>query len=584
MAIGTSKSQSAVGRLGAEKPHGFMGMLRNPYVFMTCAFAALGCLMYGYDQGVMSSILVMETFQAEFPSLQGSTIQGWLVSALELGAWAGALFNGWLSDRISRKYSMMVAVIIFTLGTGLQCGAYKSSELFAGRVIGGFGIGMFSMVIPLYQAEIAPPELRGSLVSLQQQSITIGTTIAFWLDYGMHFVGGPHCNPEGIPAAQQYDDGVFNYTLAAGHKCLGQEPVSWRFPLALQLLPAWVLFVGMFFLPFSPRWLMMKHRDDECIAALSRLRRLDRNDPVLRLEYLEIKAAVLFDEEVEKELKVQDGWLSSWKTLFAPNMFRRVMIGCIIMICQQFTGINAVLYYAPQIFQTFGFTNTTTTLLATGVTGIFQIVFTIPSVLFLDNFGRKTFLIVGAVGMMICHIIVAAIDGSFETSWATHRSAGWASIVFIWLFAVNFAYSWGPVAWVLTQEIFPNSMRSRGVSIVASTNWMFNFIIGLTTKDMLNSMKYGTYIFFACFCAIGAVFVYFFVPETKDKTLEELDIYFGGDASGIAAHDRELLARINASLGLEGVEGPEDLRVKEEETTEVHQELGSSNAEKTVAA
>ena len=120
------------------------------------------------------------------------------------------------------------------------------------------------------------------------------------------------------------------------------------------------------------------------------------------------------------------------------------------------------------------------------------------------------------------------------------------------IFAVNFAYSWGPVAWVLTQELFPTSMRARGVSIVASTNWMFNFVIGLTTKHMLSSMKYGTYIFFAAFCAIGAVFVWVYVPETKDKTLEELDVYFGGDASGIAVQDRQRMDRINASLGIAG--------------------------------
>ena len=175
-------SQSAYGRQAAEQQHGLLGMLKNPYVFMTCAFASIGCIMYGYDQGVMSSVLVMENFQADFPDLMGNSIQGWLVSALELGAWAGALFTGWLSDVISRKYSMMVAVIIFTVGTCLQCAATKGAELFAGRVIGGFGIGMFSMVIPLYQAEIAPPHIRGGLISLQQLSITIGTAIAFWLD------------------------------------------------------------------------------------------------------------------------------------------------------------------------------------------------------------------------------------------------------------------------------------------------------------------------------------------------------------------------------------------------------------------
>lgn len=187
------------------------------------------------------------------------------------------------------------------------------------------------------------------------------------------------------------------------------------------------------------------------------------------------------------------------------------------------SGINAVLYYAPQIFASFGFSSTTISLLATGVTGILQILFTLPSVFFLDNFGRKTFLIVGAIGMCICHIVVASIDGVYEDKWALKQNldqgAGWASVVFIWLFAVNFAYSWGPVAWVFTQEIFPNSMRSRGVSIVASTNWMFNFIIGLTTRDMIDSMKFGTYIFFAFFAGSGGVFVWLVCPGTLSTTM-----------------------------------------------------------------
>lgn len=239
---------------------------------------------------------------------------------------------------------------------------------------------------------------------------------------------------------------------------------------------------------------------------------------------------------------------------------------------QQFTGINAVLYYAPQIFATFGFSSVTTDLLATGVTGCFQIVFTLPAVLFLDNFGRKTFLIVGAAGMGICHIIVAAVDGTNENAagtWVGSTTNGWVSIAFIWFFAVNFAYSWGPVAWVLTQEIFPNSMRSRGVSIVASTNWMFNFIIGLTTRDMLAAMRYGTYIFFACFCIGGGLFIWFFVPETKDKTLEELDVYFGGDKSSIAIADQERMARIQERLGITEAETPEEFVEKARITQQV---------------
>lgn len=245
-----------------------------------------------------------------------------------------------------------------------------------------------------------------------------------------------------------------------------------------------------------------------------------------------------------------------------------------MLTCQSQTGINSVLYYAPQIFSSFGLTSTTVTLLATGVTGIFQILFTIPSVLFLDRFGRKHFLICGAIGMMICHAIVAGIEGSFLDAWADglDTGAGWACVVFIWIFAINFAYSWGPVTWVLAQEIFPNSMRSKGVAVTASTNWMFNFVIGLTTKDMLSDhgMSYGTYIFFACFCGGGALFVWKFVPETKDRTLEELDMYFGADSNSIAQADKIRMDRIYESLGLAGIERPEDLREKDRPAVHHH--------------
>ncbi|KAJ5398721.1 Major facilitator superfamily domain general substrate transporter [Penicillium sp. CMV-2018d] len=573
-------SQSVVGRTNAEKPHGLKGFISNPYVFFTCLFASLGCIMYGYDQGVMGPVLVMENFQNHFPTFMGSTIQGWLVSALELGAWAGALINGVLADRISRKYAMMVAVIIFTLGTGLQAGAQNPAYFFAGRIIGGVGIGMFSMVIPLYQAEIAPPELRGSLVSLQQLSITIGTAISFWLDYGMQFVGGNTCNPEGI-SNPYLSSGTYNAAQNHGHTCLGQKTIAWRLPLALQIIPAWILFFGLFFFPFSPRWLMMKHRDEEAKVSISKLRRLPVTDPLVRAEYLEIKAAVMFDEETESEVVGSGGILAPWKALFAPNMLKRLLLGCGMMVFQQFTGINAVLYYAPQIFSSFGFSSTKTTLLATGVTGILQIIFTLPTVLYLDKFGRKTFLIVGAAGMFLCHIVVAIVEGIYEPQWDLNeglaRPQGWVAIAFIWLFAVNFAYSWGPVSWVLAQEIFPNSQRSRGVSIVASTNWMFNFIIGLTTKDMLDTMKYGTYIFFAIFSALGGLFIWKFAPETKDKTLEELDVFFGGDKNSIAEADRLRMMRINESLGLAGVEILEDLKGEKQIDTE-HVEVESTKA------
>ncbi|KAF7595472.1 hypothetical protein BBP40_005808 [Aspergillus hancockii] len=222
---------------------------------------------------------------------------------------------------------------------------------------------------------------------------------------------------------------------------------------------------------------------------------------------------------------------------------------------------------SKEVFASFGFSSTKQTILATGVTGILQILFTLPAVLYLDKFGRKTFLIIGAIGMFCCHVVVVTVEGLYEDAWnkneGLYKAQGWVAIAFIWLLAVNFAYSWGPVTWVSAQEIFPNSTRSRGVSIVAPTNWMLNFVIGLTTKDMLNSMKYGTYNFFAIFSALA---------ETKDKTLKELDVYFEGGEDSIAEADRVRTQQINERLGLAGVKNVDNLK---NEKSAVHEELES---------
>ncbi|KAJ6185556.1 Major facilitator superfamily domain general substrate transporter [Penicillium mononematosum] len=268
-------------------------------------------------------------------------------------------------------------------------------------------------------------------------------------------------------------------------------------------------------LPLLAALVDMKHRDEEATEAISKLPRLPVNDPLVCAEYLEIKAAVTFDEETESEVVGSGGVMAPWKALFAPNMFKRLVLGWGMMIFQQFTGINAVLYYAPQIFSSLGFSSTKTTLLATGVTGILQIIFTLPTVLYLDKFSRKTFLIAGATGMFLCHMVVAVVQGTYKPKWDLTRDSPEPSA------GLPLRSSGSSLSTLLTLgEIFPNSQRSRGVSIVASTNWMFNFVIGLTTKDMLGKMKYGTYIFFAIFGALGGLFIWKFAPETKDKTVE----------------------------------------------------------------
>jgi len=232
-------------------------------------------------------------------------------------------------------------------------------------------------------------------------------------------------------------------------------------------------------------------------------------------------------------------------------MFKRVIVATVTMFFQQWTGINAVLYYAPQIFNHLGMSSNTVSLLATGVVGIVMWIATIPAVIYVDKLGRKPVLIVGAIGMAACHFIIAGISGSFENDWAAHRGAGWGAVVMVWLFVIHFGYSWGPCAWIVVAEIWPMSNRPYGIALGASSNWMNNFIVGQVTPDMLTSMKFGTYIFFGSFTFLGAIFVWLFVPETKGLSLEEMDIVFG--SSGVAQADAERMREIAREVGIEDI-------------------------------
>jgi len=230
-------------------------------------------------------------------------------------------------------------------------------------------------------------------------------------------------------------------------------------------------------------------------------------------------------------------------------MFRRVVVATVTMFFQQWTGINAVLYYAPTIFSDLGLTSNTVSLLATGVVGIVMFVATIPSVLYIDKVGRKPILTIGAIGMATCHIIIAILVAKNQNQWATQVGAGWAAVTMVWLFVICFGFSWGPCAWIIAAEIWPLSARPYGVALAASSNWMNNFIVGQVTPDMLTSITYGTYLIFGILTFGGAAFIWFFVPETSRVSLEEMDAIFGG--SGVARADAERMNEINAEIGLD---------------------------------
>lgn len=309
-------------------PPGLVGLISSPYVFACALFSALGGFTFGYDQGVVSVILVMPQFLDRFSSVAdgapGSGFwKGLLTAMIELGAFVGALNQGWIADRISRKYSIVVAVIIFIIGSVLQTAAVDYGMLTAARAIGGIGIGMLSMVAPLYISEISPPEIRGTLLVLEEFCIVFGIVVAFWITYGTQFI---------------------------------QSEWAWRLPFLLQIISGLVLGVGIAFLPFSPRWLVSVGRDQESLYSLERLRRVSAQDPRVQAEWWDIKAEVRLQRQVLKDrhprlfpagslqprgftnkLKLE---FAGWVDLFRPGCWKRSLAGAGMFFFQQFVGIS----------------------------------------------------------------------------------------------------------------------------------------------------------------------------------------------------------------------------------------------------
>ncbi|KAH7123013.1 general substrate transporter [Dactylonectria macrodidyma] len=524
------RRQALMGASGAR------ALVKNFKVFRIAAFACIGGVLYGYNQGMFSGILAMPSFGKHMDGyIDKPTLKGWLTSILELGAWLGAILSGFVAEVCSRKYGVLIATGVFILGVIVQITSITAGHqaILAGRFITGMGVGSLSMIVPLYNSECAPPEVRGALVALQQLAITFGIMISFWIDYGSNYIGGT--------------------------KVETQSDAAWLVPICLQIGPAAILFIGMIWMPFSPRWLLHHGRESEARDVLSNLRDLPPDHELIELEFLEIKAQSLFEKRSLAErfphLQEQTAW-NTFKLQFiaimalfqSRDMFKRVIVGTVTMFFQQWTGINAVLYYAPQIFGQLGLSATTTSLLATGVVGIVMFIATIPAVLWIDRLGRKPVLTVGAIGMGTCHIIIAIILAKNIGNFHEQPAAGWAAVCMVWLFVVHFGYSWGPCAWIIIAEVWPLSTRPYGVALAASSNWMNNFIVGQVTPDMLTSMTYGTYILFGALTYLGAAFVWFYVPETKRLSLEEMDLIFGSE--GVAQADAERMEEINREIGL----------------------------------
>ncbi|KAF9885468.1 hypothetical protein FE257_012904 [Aspergillus nanangensis] len=493
-------------------PPGIRGLIANPFVLCCAACSTLGGLIFGYDQGVISVTLVMPQFLDRFaevsPDASGAGFwKGLMTAMIELGALLGALNQGWIADKISRRYSIIVAVIIFTIGSVLQSAAVDYAMLTVARFIGGLGVGMLSMVAPLYISEISPPECRGTLLVLEEFCIVLGIVIAYWITYGTRFMAGEW---------------------------------SWRLPFILQMIPGFVLMAGVFFLPFSPRWLASQGRNEEALQSLSKLRRLPGSDKRIRQEYLDIQAEVRFHQEINKEKhpNLQGGGtrktilleMASFADCFKPGCWRRTHIGAGLMFFQQFVGINALIYYSPTLFKTMGL-DYDMQLLMSGVLNVTQLIGVTTSIWTMDSLGRRPLLLSGALVMTVSHVIIAVLVGMFSDNWPAHRPQGWASVAFLLVYMIAFGATWGPVGWAMPSELFPSSLRAKGVAISTCSNWLNNFIIGLVTPPLVENTGYGAYVFFAVFCLLALVWTFFFVPETKGRTLEQMDHVFKDNSS-----------------------------------------------------
>lgn len=493
-------------------PSGIPGLVRNRYAVACAAFAGIGGISFGYDQGVISNVLVMKDFLTRWPI--GPWEKGLMTAVLELGALFGAITSGILADKYSRRHSIFFASIIFCLGSGLQCGAQSLNNLIIGRAIGGFGVGALSMLSPLYMAEISPPELRGSLMALEQLAIVLGVVFGFWTGFlTRHIVGS----------------------------------ASWRIPLALQFLPGISLCLGCFVLPPSPRLLVLRGRIDDArkILAKLRLRTPDeaKEDPLIQLELLEMQINVALVRQKPKDGVSRE----AWTTLFGREYVRRTLVGIMIMFFQQWSGINALLYYGPTLVESIGMRGDTVTLLVSGGIGIVQFLAVFPAIIFLDQWGRKTLLKGGSAIMTVSHFMIAILIHIFQDDWEWNAIAAWVAVFCTYIFTAAYGMSFGPIGWVLPSEVFPLSMRSKGVSLSTASNWINNFLIGLITPPLMEMSSAATFMIFACACFGAYLWSSYVVPETAGISLEEMDVVFG---SAAGQEDRKRKFELERELGL----------------------------------
>jgi sugar porter (SP) family MFS transporter len=442
-------------------------------VVLASGITALGGLLFGYDTGVVSGALLF--LKDDFGGLS-SFDQELVTSLLLVGAAVGALFAGRIADRIGRRLTVLGTAVIFVVGVLLAAFAPAFPVLLAARVIIGLAVGAASMVVPLYIGEVAPPGIRGALVSMNQLAITSGILVSYLADYWL------------------------------------ADTKSWRLMFGLAAVPAVLLFIGMLFQAESPHWLVMRGRDAEARRVLARLRAPDEIDP-----------------EIAEVHRVTQLEALSTRDLLSAKLRPMLAVGVLLAVFQQITGINTVIYYAPTLLKSAGF-GTNGSLLANVVNGGVNVIMTIIAIRLLDRVGRRTLLLAGTVGMAVGMFVTAF---SFMGGEQLHGARAVTAVLGLLIYTGSFAIGLGPVFWLLISEIYPLTIRGAAMSVATIANWAANFVVTISFLSIKNAIGgMGVFLLFGALTLVALLYFWREVPETKGRSLQELEQELAGRAVG----------------------------------------------------
>ncbi|KAK2790748.1 hypothetical protein FQN51_002431 [Onygenales sp. PD_10] len=461
--------------------------------YFVALIATVGGMLFGFDISSMSALIITDQYIDYFNNPHGIE-QGAIGSALAAGSVVGSIIAGPISNKWGRKNSIMFACVWWLVGTAIQAAVTSSGMLIAGRVLNGVTVGITSSQVPVYLAEIAKKEKRGSIIVIQQLAIEWGILFMYFIGYGCSFIAGP---------------------------------ASFRTAWGIQFVPCVFLMVGLPFLPESPRWLAKVDRSEEAIKTLANIQAGgDVNDPLVVAEWEEITTVLALERQAG----------NGWEIFFKNGMWRRTMAGFSVQAWQQLSGANVMTYYVVYVFQMASLTGNIN-LISSGVQYALFIIFTSIMFFYIDKLGRRTLLMYGALGMAACHFIVGGIlsageyvpggvDGNLNVLIRVTGSKSHCVIAFSYMLIIIYALTLAPVAWVYAAEVWSLETRATGMGLAAVGNWLFNFALGLFVPPGFANITWKLFIIFGVLCIGAAVQVFFTYPETCGKTIEEVEEMF----------------------------------------------------------